>query len=89
LPGKLKAELEQAWTSAHRELVQPNLLVVLDDLPGSSLQEVGSRANEPGEWLRAAMVRLARRKNLGPVLFAGRESGRQAEEAVAAVQAMR
>lgn len=89
LPGKLKAELEQAWASAHREVVQPNLLVVLDDLPRPSLQDVGSRASESGERLRAAMVRLARRKNLGPVLFAGRESGRQSEEAVAAVQAMR
>jgi 2-amino-4-hydroxy-6-hydroxymethyldihydropteridine diphosphokinase len=89
LPGNLEAELEQSWASAHRELVQPKLLVVLDDLPGPSRQEVGSRADDPGERLRAAMVRLARRKNLGPVLFAGRASGvRQSAEAIAAIQAM-
>jgi hypothetical protein len=89
LPGNLKAELEQAWATAHPELAQPKLLVVLDDLPEPSRQKVGSHADEPGERLRAAMVRLARRKNLGPVLFAGRASARHAEEAIAAIQAMR
>jgi 2-amino-4-hydroxy-6-hydroxymethyldihydropteridine diphosphokinase len=90
LPGDYAVKIEQAWATAHREIVRPKLVVVLDDLPGpGQFKKVRSSANEPGERLRAAMVRLARRKNLGPTLFAGRKPGRsQFGEVLAAIQAM-
>jgi 2-amino-4-hydroxy-6-hydroxymethyldihydropteridine diphosphokinase len=80
-----------AWSEVQRQVVQPKLLVVLDEAFGKPASPPFDAA-EPGRLgeLRTAIRRLASRRNRGPVLYAGsgtRES--QFDEISAAIAAMR
>jgi len=71
-----------AWQIAHQQVVLPKLLVVLDE------PAVNSPSAEQ-DRLRAALVRLAARTRLGPVLYVGGvDHQAQFDEISAAMQAM-
>ncbi len=90
-----QAAFTQAWQAARPRVVSPKLLVVLDAphavLSDPAKQQSGpvERAWQPGTRLRHEMLKLACRKDLGPVLFVGgMDQQAQYDEISAAITSM-
>jgi 2-amino-4-hydroxy-6-hydroxymethyldihydropteridine diphosphokinase len=90
-----QAAFAQAWQGAKQQVVPPKLLIVLDTPPSVLAVPAGRRSDPaehawpPNERLRREMLRLACRKDLGPVLFVGgMDQPAQYEEISAAITSM-
>jgi 2-amino-4-hydroxy-6-hydroxymethyldihydropteridine diphosphokinase len=86
----------RAWAEARPHVVQPKLLVVVDDRPPVVSAPPGrgqeQRAVDPprADRLRRELLTLAARRGIGPVLYAGNlERQAQFDEISAAIAAMR
>lgn len=85
----------QAWHEAGQRVVSPKLLIVLDAPPPGQVPPTDQQftaadsASPPTERLRQELLRLARRKGIGPVLFTGgTDQQTQYEEISAAITSM-
>src|SRR5262249_32338437 len=84
----------QAWAAKSDKIVLPKLLVVLDSAPenqmaGLAAASEGADKLSPEERLQRELLRLATRKGIGPVLYAGRGDPQvQWDEITAAIAAM-
>ena len=93
------AALLSRWQEARRHVVQPGLLVLLDDPRPTSETATEDRlstiksteidSHRESDSLRAQLAELATRPAVGPVLYAGRSNPQlQYEEITAAIAAM-